>query len=116
MFFKGLHDLVAKEMAHPKFIADLVQDFMKMLDEKGINEELTALVPKGASKKAINSLIASQFLDRLHGKSVVLGDFDGGVQLKLHDQTVTIDMSDRALRDVLASFLRADFRKLVFQV
>ena len=89
---------------------------MKMLEEKGINEELTVLVPKSASKKAINSLIASHFLDKLHGKSVVLGDFEGGVQLKLHDRTVTIDISDQALKDVLASFLRADFRKLVFQV
>jgi V/A-type H+/Na+-transporting ATPase subunit E len=44
-----------------------------------------------------------------------LGDFDGGVQIKLCDRKITIDVSDRVVRELIANFIRHDFRDLVFQ-
>jgi hypothetical protein len=38
------------------------------------------------------------------------------VQIKLRDRQITIDISDRVVRELIANFIRRDFRDLVFQV
>ena len=51
----------------------------------------------------------------LKERSVVLSDLAGGIQLKLHDKKMTIDLSDEALKELLATYIaRKDFRKLLF--
>jgi V/A-type H+-transporting ATPase subunit E len=115
ILFQGLADLTHKEMTDPKLIAHMINGFLKALEEKGIEEEINAVIPRGISPRTINALLVEQFLEKLKGKTVSLGDFDGGVQMKLLDRKITIDISDRAVRDLLAEFIRRDFRDLVFQ-
>ena len=74
------------------------------------------MIPQEIIPRAINSLLVQQVIDRLQEKSVILGDFDGGIQIKLRDRQMTIDISDRVVRDLIAKFIRHDFRDLVFQV
>lgn len=116
LLVKGLKELVSKETADPKFLAEWISSFLQALEAKGIDEDLSALIPKSVTPRSINALLASRFLDRLKEKSVVLGDFDGGLQIKLHDRKITIDISDQALRELIADFIRRDFRELIFQV
>jgi V/A-type H+/Na+-transporting ATPase subunit E len=116
LFFKGLSEYVAKEMADPNLIANLINCCMKSLQDKGVEEDISVVIPQTISPKAINSLLVKHFIDRLKEKSVVLGDFNGGVQITLHDQQITIDISDQVVRELIANFIRRDFRDLVFQV
>ena len=116
LFCKGLSDLVMQEMADPKVIAHLINSFMKAMEEKGIEEEFVAVIPKTISPRSINSLIASQFLERLQKQTVVVGDFAGGVQIQLKEKEITIDISDATVRDIIASYIRRDFRDMVFSV
>lgn len=113
---QGLMDLVADEASDPKFLSEWIGSFLQVLEGKGIDEDLSVIVPKSVTARSINALLVSRFLDRLKEKSVVLGDFDGGMQIKLHDRKITIDISDRALRELIAEFIRRDFRDLIFQV
>ncbi|MBF8262408.1 MAG: atpE-A [Parachlamydiales bacterium] len=115
-FFKNLADFISKETADPKIIAHLVNSCLKLLQEKGIDEDLSVVIPQTITPRAMNSLLVKEFMDRLQEKSVVLGDFDGGVQIKLRDRKITIDISDRVVRELIANFIRRDFRDLVFQV
>ena len=116
MFFHGLFDYVAKEMADPKMIANLINCCMKSLQEKGAEEDISVIIPQTISPRAVNNLLVQQFIERLKEKSVILGDFDGGVQIKLRDRQVTIDITDRVIRELIAQYIRHDFRELVFQV
>ncbi len=103
-------------MTDPKLIAHLIEGFLKVLQEKGIEEDVEARIPKGMSPRSINSQLVHGFLDRLKGHTVTLGDFTGGVQLKLLDRQITIDISDQAVRELVVRFIRSDFRELVFKV
>jgi len=116
LFFHGLADFVAKEMADPKLISHLISCCIKTLQENGIESDISVVIPQTIAPRTINTLLVQNFIDRLKEKSVVLGDFDGGVQIKLLDRQMTIDISDRVLRELIAKFIRHDFRDLVFQV
>jgi V/A-type H+/Na+-transporting ATPase subunit E len=115
LFFQGLADYVAKEMADPKLISNLINSCIKLLQDKGIEEDISVMIPKAVTPRTINNLLVQNFIDRLQEKSVVIGDFDGGVQLRLVDRRMTIDISDRVVRELIANFIRHDFRDLVFQ-
>ncbi len=116
VLYQGLMDLVADETSEPKFLAQWIGSFLQALEAKGIDEDFSVAVPKSVTARSVNTLLADRFLDRLKKKSVALGDFEGGFQIKLHDRKVTIDVSDRALRELIADFIRRDFRDLLFQV
>ncbi len=116
LFDGQLSDLVLKEMADPKFIAHLIDSFMKSMEEKGIEEEFIAVIPKSISPRSINLLLGAQILEKLQNQTVVLGDFAGGVQIRMKERQITIDISDATVRELIAGYIRRDFREMIFNV
>lgn len=116
LFNGELAQVVEKEMAEPKVIAGLLNSFMRSLEEKGVEEDVVAVIPKGISPRAINELLVGKVLERLRGGSVVVGDFGGGLQVQLKGKKITIDISDTVVRELIAQYIRRDLRDLVFNV
>ncbi|HEV7737371.1 MAG TPA: hypothetical protein VGO47_08400 [Chlamydiales bacterium] len=116
LFTPELSEMVVKETSSPHIIVRLLESFMKSLEEKGIEEDFEAIIPKDISPRTINGLLLGKILERLKNKSVEIGDFHGGVQIRMKDRKITIDISDVALREIIAAYIRRDFRELVFQV
>jgi len=115
LFNPELAQLVAKETAKPELIARLVEGFVKSLEVKGVDEDFEVVIPKEITPRMVNGLLAHKILERLKNHSVDVGDFHGGVKIKLQGQHVVIDISDAALKDLLALYIRRDFRDLMFQ-
>lgn len=86
------------------------------MEEKGVEEEFIAVIPKGISPRSLSSLIAEKIMERLENQVVALGDFGGGVQISLKEKQITIDVSDTVIREIIAQYIRRDFRDLVFNV
>lgn len=116
LFNRQLAEWIAKEMADPKIIAHLIQSLLRSLEEKGIEEEFTAVIPKHISPRSINALLTQQILERLQNQTVTVGDFEGGILIRLKERQVTIDISDTAVRQLIAQYIRRDFREMVFSV
>ena len=116
LFNKQLAEFVAKETADPKIVAHLINSLMKAIEEKGIDDELIALIPREISPKAINALLATQILNKLEKQTVTVGDFAGGAQIRLKGRQMTIDMSDTVVRELIAQYIRRDFRDLIFNL
>jgi V/A-type H+-transporting ATPase subunit E len=116
LFDQQLSELVLHEMADPKLIAHLIDSFMKSMQEKGIEEEFVAVIPKNISPRSINLLLGSQILERLQKQTVVAGDFAGGVQIRLKGREITIDISDATVRELVGGYIRRDFRDMIFSV
>lgn len=116
LFNKELSDTITHEMAEPKVIAHLLTSLMKMVEEKGLDGELSISFPKGVSVRSVNALLTSQILERLKRHPIELSDFEGGVQIHFKDRRVTLDLSNRVLRELIATYIRRDFRDLVFAV
>lgn len=116
LFNQELSKLVISEMADPKIIAHLLNSFMKAMEEKGVEEEFVAKVPKSVSARSINELLSSRVLDRLQNKTVVAAEIAGGVQIQMKGRQITVDISDAVVRELIAGYIRRDLRDLVFNV
>lgn len=114
LFDPQLSEVIHKEMAAPHFVADLLKAFMRSMEEKGIEEDFIALVPKEISPRSINALLTAKVLERLQNQTVTLGDFSGGIQIRLKGQKITIDISDAVIRELVAQYIRRDLRDLIF--
>lgn len=116
LFDRQLAEVVQKEMGDPKTIALLINSLMRSMEERGVEEDFVAVIPKGISARSISALLASQILERLQNQLLSLGDFHGGVQIRLKGKQITIDMTDGAVRELIAQYIRRDFRDMVFNV
>ena len=116
LFNRELQDLVEKEMGDPKTVAHILNTFMKAMEEKGIEDDFVAVIPKSITPRSISSLLGAQVLERLKKEGIAVGDFAGGAQVRLKGRRITIDVSDAVVRELIAQYIRRDFRDLVFSV
>ena len=84
------------------------------IEKEGIDTELSAYIPLKISKKDINDHLLKKVIDKLKEKSVILGDFYGGAKIEMKDKKITLDISDDAIRDLVANYIRRDFREKLF--
>lgn len=114
LFNKNLKNEIIKTTKDPKIIADLINTLIKIIEKNGIDVDISAYIPKDVDIKAINSHLLKEVVDKLKEKELVIGDFEGGIKLKLHDMQITIDISDKALKRLVSDYIRSDFRNLIF--
>lgn len=114
LFNDQLEELIQKHAASPQIITDIIQSLLKGIEKEGLSKDLSALIPKTASAQSINALLGQTTLAKLRNQSVEIGNFGAGAQIKLHDKKITLDMSDGAIKELLADFVQKDFRKLIF--
>ncbi|MDE3055305.1 MAG: hypothetical protein KGI80_01200 [Verrucomicrobiota bacterium] len=114
-FNKDLAEIVAKEMGGENPIAALIDRFFQVIRERGIDDSFSLVIPKGISPKQISALVAKKVLETLQEHPIALGEFAGGVQIRLAERKITIDISDEAVRALLSQYIRRDFRELLFQ-
>lgn len=116
LFNHELFDLVEKEMGDPKIVAHILNAFLRMMEEKGIDDDFVAVIPKSISPRSISALLGAQILERIKKEGIAVGDFAGGAQVRLKGRKITIDISDAVVRELIAEYIRRDFRDLVFSV
>ena len=113
-FNEELQFLLEKETANPKLIADLINGLVTTIEKEGIKGDVGVVIPQQVSVQDVNALLLEGVRKRLKNKPLEIGDFDGGVQVKLSGKKMTLDLTDYALKELLANFARKDFRKLIF--
>jgi V/A-type H+-transporting ATPase subunit E len=114
LFHHELQNILEKQLADPKIVAELVNGIVKAIEKEGLTTDLSAVIPQLISSADVNALLLENVRRRLKGKPLELGHFMGGAQIKLIGKKMTIDLSDQAIKELLAHYIRKDFRKLIF--
>ncbi|MBA3720977.1 MAG: V-type ATP synthase subunit E [Parachlamydiaceae bacterium] len=114
VFNQELHLVLEKQLADPKVIAQLINGIVKALENEGLSVDLTAVIPKTVSAQEVSALLLDAVQKRLKNKPLEIGNFSGGVQLKLQGKRMTIDLTEQALKELLSNYVRKDFRQLIF--
>lgn len=112
------HELVAwldRQTADPKLAADLVAALVSAVDREGTSADFSALIPASVPAEKVTAALGETALAKLREGKVEVGNFAGGAQLRLHDQKLTLDLSDEALKELLGTYVRKDFRARFFQ-
>ncbi len=114
LFNPQLAAFVGERTKDPKVVAELITAIINGINKEGINGDLRALVSKAVNTEAVNKELSKGIVEQLESKSVELGEIEGGAQVKILNRNLTIDMSDDALKSLLANFVRDDFRSVIF--
>jgi V/A-type H+-transporting ATPase subunit E len=114
LFNHELAHLMTQHTQDPKVLAQLVTAVIKGIEKEGIEAALSVYIPAAVPARAVNMLLAHEILEKLHEKSVLVGPLTGGIEVKLLKKNMTIDISDAALKELVANYIRKDFRELIF--
>lgn len=114
LFNDQIQTLIENNTSNPKVVADLINAIVKAIEKEGIDTQLSAVIPKNVPAAEVNKLLLAEVANRLKDKSVEVGNFAGGAQVKLVGKRMTIDISDAALKELLSSYVRKDFRNTIF--
>jgi len=114
LFNPELMRLIKEQMQDPHVIAKLVQTVVKAVEQEGLEANLSVYIPAAVPAKSINALLGDAILNRLKEKSVLIGPLTGGIEVKLHKENITVDISDAALKEMVANYIRKDFREFFF--
>jgi V/A-type H+/Na+-transporting ATPase subunit E len=113
-FNPELKKLITDNVKEPKVVAKLIQALITGIEKEGIEGDLKAIVSASVGVDVVNKKLIKGILEKLKSKSVEVGEIEGGAQIKIIDQNLTIDMSDETLKELFASFVRGDFRSMIF--
>jgi V/A-type H+/Na+-transporting ATPase subunit E len=114
LFNPELAKLVTKPMQDPKLIAQLINAIVHALEKEGTQSDLSVVVSSAISARAVNELLASDVIQRLREKGVLLSSLGGGIEVKLLKDNITIDLSDETIKELVATYIRKDFREFIF--
>jgi V/A-type H+/Na+-transporting ATPase subunit E len=114
LFDRELNRVIAKPLQDPAVLTKLISTIVAALEKEGIGADLSVYIPAVAPAREINELLGRQILDKLKEKSILVGPFAGGVEVKLHKENITIDITDHAVGELVANYIRKDFREMVF--
>ena len=115
LFNKELLSLIEGELSNSAVVAKIVETIVSAIQKDGIEADLEAYIPQALPADEINKALSRSVVERLKGQSVTLSEISGGAEVKLIDDHITLDLSDGALHELLARYMRDDLRKLVFQ-
>lgn len=111
-----LAEIVTHQMSEPKVVAEILNSFFQIVEQKGIEDDFSVIIPKSLSAKQISVFLVAQTEKHLRHHALEVGDFGGGVKIRLQGRRITIDVSDAVVRELVATYIRRDFRDLVFSI
>lgn len=114
LFNPELTRLIREQMQDPNVIAQLINVVVKAVEKEGVDANLSVYIPAAVSAKSVNALLGDNVLKALKEKSVLVGPLAGGIEVKLHQGNITLDISDVALKEILAKYVHKDLRNLFF--
>ncbi len=114
LFNKSIKEIVEKHPEESKLAAKLTDAIVKAIEKDGVSADFSVAVAHSLSVKEVNAMLTEHILSKLREKSVTLGNFASGIQVKLHDKKMTLDISDKVLTELVANYVRKDFRKWIF--
>lgn len=114
LFNEELDTIVQQVSAKPSVVSDLVRVIIQAIEKEGVEANFEAIIPQSVSAEEVSALLGEEILKKLEGNKISIGQFDGGAQVKLVGKNMTIDITDSTLKELMSSYVRKDFRKMIF--
>ncbi|GAB4237979.1 MAG: V-type ATP synthase subunit E [Chlamydiales bacterium] len=116
LFNRELDEQLENVTTDPKIIAKLIESMVKAIEKEGSEADLVAVIPDSVDPQKVTALLSKNTLKKLSKEGVQIGGFKGGAEVKLKGKQLTVEMTERVLKELLASSLRKDFREKIFAV
>ncbi|MBA3602178.1 MAG: V-type ATP synthase subunit E [Parachlamydiaceae bacterium] len=113
-FNSNLQELIVDATSAPKVIGRLINAIVENIKNEGLSKDFTAVIPRTSSAEEIARCLGEDVLAKLRNNPLLLGNFEGGAQVKLLDKKLTLVLTDKELIEFLKLYVRKDFRKFIF--
>jgi V/A-type H+-transporting ATPase subunit E len=114
LFNAELGRLVAGAMQAPEVLAKLITTVIKAIEKDGVEANLSVYIPAAVPAQEVNKLLGQEILNKLKEKGVLLSPIGGGIEVRMIDKNITLDLSDLAIKELVANYIRKDFREMIF--
>lgn len=114
LFNQELEKALNESLADPQVIAKCINGMIDAVEKEGLATDLAAIIPQQISPVEVYSFLLDRTKRKLEEGSLEVGSFRGGAQLRLVDRRMTLDLSVQAMTELLATYLRKDFRPFIF--
>ena len=114
LFNPALEAFIDPSSQDAEIIAQFISAIVKGIEKEGVSGDLKAFVSGEVSKESVVKALAKSIIDKLSSNKLESTAIRGGAQVKIIDKHLTIDLSDQALKELLASFVREDLRRVIF--
>lgn len=114
IFNPALDNWIQKEMNGAQKHAQLIDVLIQAIEKEGISTDLSVQIPKSFTPEEIVKDLSKKIVERLKG-AIQVGNMQSGIRLRLEDKHMMLDISDTALKEIVASFVQKEFRKIFFK-
>ncbi|HEV3269849.1 MAG TPA: V-type ATP synthase subunit E [Candidatus Rhabdochlamydia sp.] len=116
IFHKELLHLLKGEMNKPEVLSRLINAVIAAIEKEGIESDLSVYIPEAVPAREVNALLLQNILGKLQEKSVLIGSsIHGGMELKIHDKNISIEITDSSLEELIERYSRRDFHEIIFK-
>lgn len=114
LFNENIDAQLKIETSSPKIVAQLVTAIVSDLAKEGLSKDFTLSIPKKCTAEQIAKELTAETLEKLKSHPIAIGNFNGGVEVKLHDKKLTLAITEKEIAEYLKQYVRKDFRKFIF--
>lgn len=114
LFNPEIKQWIETHLGNDDFSASVGKQLLSFIEKEGADADLTLIIGSQADQQKMIAAIGQDLLNRLKKSSVEVGDFKGGVQIRLNETNLVVDLSDEALFELLERFLRKEVRDVLF--
>lgn len=114
LFTDQLQQVIEAISSQEEVVADLIDKLVSHLREQGFQGAISPFIPEKADSEKVAGLVAKKSLKSLEAP-ISLDSLAGGVQLRLADKGLTLDLSSDTILELIASFVRSEFRGILFK-
>ncbi len=115
LFREGLEPLTDRAASDAHVMADVINALIDVLKKEGLRGNLALSLGERVNPKEMAERLTKDVLDLIKDQPFEVASFKGGAVLNLKDKKLSIDISDVALKELFGSYLREDFRKILFK-
>ncbi len=114
IFSADLDVKIEKAMGKDEAVAEAVRVLFGLIAKEGPNVNLNVLLPKHVNIEAICAQLSSDFAEMVKKSAIQMDDIKGGAEIKLKEKRVSIELTDAAVKELLAAYVIPELRAKIF--
>ena len=114
LFPPQLNDFLENELSNEQNMISLIQLIVEHIEKEGLGGELDLWLSKKLPREKLALYFAKKATQTIPEEGIHVDENMNGFMLKVQNQHLCLEMTTDSLRDLIGSFLRSDFRKVLF--
>jgi V/A-type H+-transporting ATPase subunit E len=115
VFARNLDNEIEAAMGKEDAVANAISVLLTLIEKEGLGANLSLLLPKHVDLSAICNRLKQDFAEKVKKSAILLDEIKGGAEIKLKDKKMSIELTDQALKELLASYVIPELREKIFE-